>query len=147
MTTPPNLEENLSLLEVNRRLLKEIELSNNQRLQQLQQNDDILTELKKLVYLVNGFTSGGVPSRSYTPDQMLTAYLALVGPALGNRISKENHEPAEVLKASIIIAKDLLEELNAYNQSPVAAQDTIEKALGNSVDPWQADEAETESDY
>ena len=141
-----SLQENLSLFEVNKQLLAELRVTANQQLQMLQQNDAILAELQKLTYLVNGYTSGGAPARAYQPDQFLVAYLALVGPALGNRISKENHEPAEVLKASILIARDLLEELNAYKQSPVAMQGSIESALANTQDPWDQAEEPGEED-
>ena len=135
-----SLQENLSLFEVNRQLLQEMKVISQQQLQMLQQNDTMITELTKLVYLLNGFSSGGTPARSYTPDHMLTAYLALVGPALGGRISKENADPNEVLKASIIIARDLLQELSAYNESPVAAQSTIEKAFQGAENPWEDDD-------
>ena len=141
-----SLEENLSLFEVNRRLLAEIQLLNNQTLQQLQLQDEMKIELQKLTYLLNAFTSGGTPHRSYSPDHLLTAYLALVGPALGGRISKENGDPAEILKAGIIIARDMLEELNSYNQSTASGQEAIKKALQFSTDPWQENEEPSEED-
>lgn len=139
-STEMSLEENLSLFEVNKRLLAEIRTLNNQTMQSNQLQDDIKIELQKLVYLLNAFTSGGTPHRSYSPDHLLTAYLALVGPALGGRISKENNDPAEVLKAGIIIARDMLDELNSYNQSTASGQDAIKKALQFSNDPWKEDE-------
>jgi len=139
-STEMSLEENLSLFEVNKRLLAEIRTLNNQAMQSNQLQDDIKIELQKLVYLLNAFTSGGTPHRSYSPDHLLTAYLALVGPALGGRISKENNDPAEVLKAGIIIARDMLDELNSYNQSTASGQDAIKKALQFSNDPWKEDE-------
>ena len=139
---PETLEDNLSLFEVNKRLLAEMRLLNNQTLKNIQLQDEIKTELLKLVYLLNAYTSGGTPHRSYSPDHLLTAYLALVGPALGGRISKEEADPAEVLKAGIIIAKDMLEELNSYNQSTASGQESIKKALQFSNDPWQEQEQE-----
>ena len=141
-----SLQENLSLFEVNKQLLAELKVNANQQLQMLQQNDAILTELQKLTYLVNAYTSGGVPARGYTPDPMLVAYLALVGPALGNRISKENHDPNEVTKASILIARDLLQELSDFNSSPVAAQGSIEAALRTTQDPWEGEQEMDEED-
>jgi len=141
-----SLDENLSLFEVNRQLLAELKTMNAMQLQSLQQQDAIKTELSKLTYLVNAYTSGGTPHRSYSPDHLLTAYLALVGPALGGRISKENADPAEVLKAGIIIARDMLEELNEYNNSSAAGQEAVKKALQFSHDPWNAEEGEDDQE-
>lgn len=141
---PMALEENLTLFEVNKQLLLELKTMNAMQLQTLQQQDAIKTELSKLVYLLNAYTSGGTPHRSYSPDHLLTAYLALVGPALGGRISKENADPAEVLKAGIIIARDMLEELNEYNNSTAAGQEAVKKALQFSHDPWNQEEGEDE---
>ncbi len=141
---PMALEENLTLFEVNKQLLLELKTMNAMQLQTLQQQDAIKTELQKLVYLLNAYTSGGTPHRSYSPDHLLTAYLALVGPALGGRISKENADPAEVLKAGIIIARDMLEELNEYNNSTAAGQEAVKKALQFSHDPWNQEEGEDE---
>ena len=59
----------------------------------------------------------GLPHRSYVPDHFLAAYLALVGPSLGKRISEDNADPQEVLKGCIVIAKEMLSEVNAYHQS------------------------------
>ena len=137
---PLSMEENLSLFEVNKRLLAELKIMNDLALKNLNVQDEIKTELMKLVYLINGFTSGGRPHLSYSPDQFLTAYLALVGPALGNRISQDNNDPAEVLKAGIIIARDMLQELNDYNSSTASGQEAIKKALQFSHDPWQEEE-------
>ena len=138
-TEAGSMEENLTLFETNKRLLAELKTMNAMQLQHLQQQDEIKTELQKLTYLLNAFTSGGTPHRSYSPDHLLTAYLALVGPALGGRISKENADPTEVLKAGIIIARDMLEELNAYNNSTASGQEAIKKALQFSEDPWSKD--------
>ena len=136
------MEENLSLFEVNKRLLAELKIMNDLSVKNLNVQDEIKTELMKLVYLLNGFTSGGRPHLSYSPDQFLTAYLALVGPALGNRISQDNNDPAEVLKAGIIIARDMLQELNDYNSSTASGQEAIKKALQFSHDPWQEEDEE-----
>jgi hypothetical protein len=141
-----SLQENLSLMETNRQLLAEMRIANNYSLQAVQQRDLIVTELQKLVYLLNGFTSGGTPARSYTTDPQTTAYLSLVTNALGSRISKENAEPAEVLKASIVIARDLLQELHDYNSSPVAGQNILENALKNSDNPWEEDQEDRYAD-
>ena len=126
-----SLDENLSLFEVNRQLLAELKTMNAMQLQSLQQQDAIKTELSKLTYLVNAYTSGGTPHRSYSPDHLLTAYLALVGPALGGRISKENADPAEVLKAG---------------NSSAAGQEAVKKALQFSHDPWNAEEGEDDQE-
>lgn len=133
----PSLTDNLSLFELNKQLLAEFKIQNNLLLQSIQLQEDNRSELQKLVYLLNAFTSGGTPHRSYVPDHLLTAYLALVGPALGARISNEEHEPSEVIKASIIIARDLLEEINAYNTSSEPGKEAIKNALQFSKDPWQ----------
>jgi hypothetical protein len=140
------LSDNLSLFETNKMLLSEMKTSNALALQSLQQQDEIKTELQKLVYLVNGFTSGGTPHRSYVPDHFLAAYLALVGPSLGKRISEDNNDPQEVLKGCIVIAKEMLAEVNAYNQSNAPGQEAIENALQFAKDPWSEDGAAKSKD-
>ena len=142
-----SMEENLSLFEVNKRLLAELKIMNDLAVKNLNVQDEIKTELMKLVYLLNGFTSNGRPHLSYSPDQFLTAYLSLVGPALGNRISQENNDPNEVLKAGIIIARDMLQELNDYNSSTASGQEAIKKALQFSHDPWQDENEPHNEDY
>ena len=145
--TDSSLQDNLSLFQMNKQLLAESKITNQLLLQQCQQQDEIKTELQKLTYLLNAYTSGGTPQRSYVPDHMLVAYLSIVGPALGNRISREENDPAEILKAAIIIARDLLSELNDYNNSPAAGQQAIENALRTARDPWQEpDESDTSDD-
>ena len=139
------LSENLSLFETNKLILQELRTMNAQTLQNLQQQDEIKVELQKLVYLLNAFSSGGTPLRSYIPDHFLASYLALVGPALGKRISDENHDPAEVLKAGIIIAKQMLEECNAYQESNAPGQAAIENALQFTKDPWAQEEDQNAS--
>jgi hypothetical protein len=136
------LSENLSLFETNKLILQELRTMNAQTLQGLQQQDEIKTELQKLVYLLNAFSSGGTPLRSYMPDHFLASYLALVGTALGKRISDENHDPNEVTKAGIVIAKQMLDEVNAYNQSTAPGQEAIKNALQFSKDPWSEAEAQ-----
>ena len=130
------LSENLSLFQVNKALLAEMKTLNAQTLQGLQQQDEIKTELNKLVYLLNAFSSGGTPVRSYLPDHFLSAYLALVGPSLGKRISDDNADPAEVLKGCIVIAREMLAEINAYNESSAPGQEAVKNALQFSQDPW-----------
>lgn len=139
-----SLSENLSLFEVNKQLLAELKISNNLRLQGVQQLDEIKTEIQKLVYLLNAYTSGGTPERSYSVDHFLAAYLALVGPSLGKRISEDNADPQEVLKGCIVIAKEMLSEVNAYNQSNAPGQEALKNALQFSKDPWGEETAETE---
>ena len=136
------LSENLSLFSVNKALLQEMKTLNAQTLQSLQQQDEIKTELQKLTYLLNAFSSGGTPLRSYLPDHFLAAYLALVGPALGKRISDEDHDPIEVTKACIIIAKQMLDEVNSYQQSTAPGQEAIKNALQFSEDPWGPEDVE-----
>jgi len=134
------MEENLSLFQTNKAILHELKVMNSLLLQQVQQQDETKTEIQKLVYLLNAFTSGGTPVRSYIPDHFLASYLALVGPALGQRISNENHDPTEVLKAGIVIARDMLDEINSYQQSNAPGQKALENALQFSSDPWKEDQ-------
>ena len=138
-----SLSENLSLFSVNKQLLAELKIQNGLLLQSVQQQDEIKTEISKLTYLLNAFTSGGTPHRSYVPDHFLAAYLALVGPSLGKRISEDNADPQEVLKGCIVIAKEMLSEVNAYHQSNAPGQEALENALQFSRDPWSEDGADT----
>ena len=137
-----SLSENLSLFSVNKQLLAEMKIQNGLLLQSVQQQDEIKTEIQKLVYLLNAFSSGGTPVRSYLPDHFLSAYLALVGPSLGKRISDDNADPAEVLKGCIVIAREMLAEINAYNESSAPGQEAVKNALQFSADPWGPEDVE-----
>ena len=138
-----SLSENLSLFSVNKQLLAELKIQNGLLLQSVQQQDEIKTEISKLTYLLNAYTSGGTPERSYSVDHFLAAYLALVGPSLGERISKDQSDPQEVLKGCIVIAKEMLNEVNAYHASNAPGQEAIENALQFSRDPWSEDGSDT----
>ena len=135
-----SLDEQLSLFQTNKLLLNEMKLMNQLLVKQVQLAEDNKLELQKLVYLLNAFTSNGMPIRSYLPDHLLTAYLHLAGPALGQRISDENHDPNEVLKGGIEVAKQMLDEINAYNASNAPGQAAIENALRTAHDPWAEQE-------
>ena len=140
------LSDNLSLFSVNKALLQEMKTLNAQTLQGLQLQDEIKTELQKLVYLLNALSSGGTPLRSYLPDHFLASYLSIVGPALGKRISDENHDPIEVTKATIIIAKQILDEVNSYQSSTAPGQEAIKNALQFSQDPWGPEDEQDQDD-
>lgn len=87
--------------------------------------------------LLNGFTGGGASFNAYQTDALTSAYLSIVGPLVAARLAAPG-QPAslpEVLKGSLMMAKQLLEELAAY-RSQRQGLDYIESQTELLDDPW-----------
>lgn len=131
-TTPT---DNLTLFEVSRLLLAELQTTNRLLIQSLQGQKTLGEQLRDLVYLVNGFTSGGASLNGYTIDPMTMAYLAIMGPALAQKLIEQPSDLPELMKGSTLLARQLLEELAAYRteRSPI---DYVEDQSELIQDPW-----------
>lgn len=132
-TTPT---DNLTLFEVSRRLLVEIQNTNRLLAESLNGQRAINNQLNDLIYLVNGFTSGGASFSGYTIDPMTTAYLAIMGPAIAARLAEQGADLPEMMKGTALLSRQLLEELAAY-RSERSAIDYVEEQAELISDPWK----------
>lgn len=132
-TTPT---DNLTLFEVSRRLLVEIQSTNRLLAESLNGQRAINNQLNDLIYLVNGFTSGGASFSGYTIDPMTTAYLAIMGPAIAARLAEQGADLPEMMKGTALLSRQLLEELAAY-RSERSAIDYVEEQAELISDPWK----------
>lgn len=132
-TTPT---DNLTLFEVSRLILAELQMTNRLLAQSLQGQADGNAQLRDLLYLVNGFTSGGASFSAYTMDPMTSAYLAIMGPAVAAKLASQGADLPELMKGSALLARQLLEELAAY-RSERSAIDYVEEQAELLTDPWK----------
>lgn len=132
-TTPT---DNLTLFEVSRRILAELQTSNRLLSETLNGQRAVNNQLQDLLYLVNGFTSGGASFSGYTIDPMTTAYLAIMGPAIATRLAEQGADLPEMMKGTALLARQLLEELAAY-RSERSAIDYVEEQAELITDPWR----------
>lgn len=132
-TTPT---DNLTLFEVSRRLLVEIQNTNRLLAESLNGQRAINNQLNDLLHLVNGFTSGGASFSGYTIDPMTTAYLGIMGPAIAARLTEQGADLPEMMKGTALLSRQLLEELAAY-RSERSAIDYIEEQAELISDPWK----------
>lgn len=140
-TTPT---DNLTLFEVSRRILAELQATNRLLAETLNGQRAVNNQLHDLLYLVNGFTSGGASFSGYTIDPMTTAYLAIVGPALAASLADKCADLPELMKGSTLLARQLLEELAAY-RSERSAIDYVEEQAELISDPWNQQAAQSDT--
>ena len=131
-TTPT---DNLTLFEVSRLQLAEQQQTNRLLAQSIHGQVTLAKKIDDLIYLINGFTSGGASFSGYTIDPMTTAYLAIMGPAIATRLAAQGSELPEIMKGSALLARQLLEELAAY-RSERSAIDYVEEQAELLDDPW-----------
>lgn len=140
-TTPT---DNLTLFDVSRRLLAELQGTNRILSEVLNGQRALNNQLQDLLYLVNGFTSGGASFSGYALDPMTTAYLAIMGPAIATRLADQGGDLPELMKGSALLARQLLEELAAY-RSERSAIDYVEEQAELINDPWKQQGESTET--
>jgi len=132
-------QETVTLLQLNQQLLQEMR-RNNQLLGdglQLQQRRE--QQLAELLYLLNGFTSGGASFSGYLVDPLTQAYLAVMGPLIGAKLAGQEQDLAELMKGATRLARQLGEELAAY-RSEWSAYDYLEEQTELLHDPWASGE-------
>lgn len=143
MTSPPPASDNLTLFEISRQLLAELQVTNkilaNIQHQAVDQND----RLSELLGLVNGFTSGGASFSAYQVDPFTQAYLAVMGPLLARRIDIDDASMSlpEMMKGATLLARQLVEELAAYRNER-ASLDYLEEQAELLHDPWVKNQPE-----
>ena len=59
---------------------------------------------------------------------MTTAYLSVLGPVLAVRLNNQDIDLTELMKGSIMLSNQVLEELNAY-RSEQGGKDLVKKSL------------------
>ena len=136
MTSMKPTTDNLTLFESNKLILSELKSLNAQLSLLTESQKQLNTQLSDLVYLVNGFTSGGASFNGYLPDAFVTAYLSVLGPVLAERFKKQDIGLEEMMKGGTLLARRLLEELSAY-RSEQEGKDVLSDALELLDDPWQ----------
>lgn len=140
-TTPA--QDQLTLFETTKLVLDELRTTNALLQQHLQQQAKILQCNSDLVYLLNGFTSGGASLSGYLPDAFVSAYIAVVGPALAERLG-DTIGIEELMKGGTLLARTLLEELGAY-RSEQEGRDLLSNALSLVRDPWSQASSQTDN--
>jgi len=141
---PISGSENLTLLETSRLMLQELGRLNSMLSVLLQHQQQQGAQLADLLYLVNGFTSGGASFSGYIADPMTQAYLAVIGPLLATKLSPQEQELPEIMKGATLLAKQLIEELAAY-RSERGALDYLEDQTELINDPWANQEQQQDS--
>lgn len=140
MSSPAPTSDSLTLFEVARQLLAELQASNALLRAQLQGQAQQHQQLADLHYLLNGFSSGGASFSAYQSDPLTQAYLAVLGPLLGERLAQQDLELPELIKGATLLARQLLEELSAY-RSQRSGLDYLEEQTELIADPWPASDA------
>ena len=135
--------DNLTLFDTSKLILDELRRQNHLQERSLQQQEHIMQQLQDLLYLANGFTSGGASFNGYLPDAFVSAYLSILGPVLAHKIQDDPIGLEEMMKGGTMLARRLLEELSAY-RSEQGARDVLSDALELLDDPWQKGEEEEE---
>ena len=133
----PNSQfETLTLLEAARQLLIELRRSNTLLATSLQNQQQQGQQLGELLYLFNGFSSGGACFTGYLADPLTQAYLAVMGPLLAAKLASQEQDLTELMKGATLLAKQLVEELAAY-RSERGALDYLEEQTELLHDPWK----------
>lgn len=143
MTSMPPISENLTLFDTSKLLLAELQTSNQLLIKLIEGQRMHTDQLDQLLYLVNGFTSGGASFSAYQCDQMTLAYLALMGPLLAQRMDMGAADINELIKGGTMLARQLLDELSAY-RSQQGSFDYLEEQTELINDPWDKGDATSE---
>ena len=104
--------------------------------------DKLLKIQTEQLYVLNGFTSGGSSFNGYVTDPMTTAYLSVLGPVLAVRLNNQDIDLTELMKGSIMLSNQVLEELNAY-RSEQGGKDLVKKSL--EFMEWMTDDKDKDS--
>jgi len=105
----------------------------NELLQQL------IAQNSELLYLLNGFTSGGASFNGYLPDAFTSAYLSVLAPVVAQKLMRDDLGFEEIMKGGTVLSRQLLEELGAY-RSEQEGKDVVSSLTELLKDPWNKDE-------
>jgi hypothetical protein len=132
----------LTQLQVSQQILAELRALNKSLAFLTQRVDvshsSVMTELRQVRSLLDGFTSGGASFNAYQVDQLTAAYLAIIGPLVAARLAAPGQptDLPQVLKGAVLMAKTLTEELAAY-RSQRQSFDYLESQTEFINDPWK----------
>ena len=129
------LDQNLTLFETNKQILSELKNTNIQLRQVVIYQQQTCEQLHALNQLMQGFTNNGASLNGYIPDAFVSAYVSVLGPVLAKRLDKDDIGLEELMKGATLLARRLLEELNAY-RSEQEGRDVLADVLANFNDPW-----------
>jgi len=131
--------DSLTLFESNQLILNELQAISKSLNQLYDQNKTTNSQLADLIYLLNGFTSGGASLSGYIPDTFTTSYLSILGPVLATRLTNDDIGLEEMMKGATMLAKTMLEELSAY-RGEQEGRDLLADRLAFMEDPWKKEE-------
>jgi len=98
----------------------------------------ISTQTSELLYLLNGFTSGGASFNGYLPDAFTSAYLSVLAPVVAQKLMNDDLCFEEIMKGGTMLSRQLLEELSAY-RSEQEGKDVINSVTELLNNPWEND--------
>ena len=99
----------------------------------------LIAQNSELLYLLNGFTSGGASFNGYLPDAFTSAYLSVLAPVVAQKLIKDDLGFEEIMKGGTVLSRQLLEELGAY-RSEQEGKDIVSSLTELLKDPWKKDE-------
>jgi len=99
----------------------------------------LIAQNSELLYLLNGFTSGGASFNGYLPDAFTSAYLSVLAPVVAQKLMKDDLGFEEIMKGGTVLSRQLLEELGAY-RSEQEGKDVVSSLTELLKDPWKKDE-------
>jgi hypothetical protein len=99
----------------------------------------LIAQNSELLYLLNGFTSGGASFNGYLPDAFTSAYLSVLAPVVAQKLMKDDLGFEEIMKGGTVLSRQLLEELGAY-RSEQEGKDIVSSLTELLKDPWKKDE-------
>jgi hypothetical protein len=152
MSSSPQTQQ-LSLPELTSLLLNEQHATNRLLGRSNEIQGRLLQVLDRMHALLDGFSSGGASFHAYQTDPFTSAYLQVVAamiPVTPLAASAHTMAPTEVMKAAMVLSRQVLEELAAYREQ-AEGRHILEDALGAVADPWAqpqaTEEPEEGSDY
>jgi len=99
----------------------------------------LIAQNSELLYLLNGFTSGGASFNGYLPDAFTSAYLSVLAPVVAQKLMRDDLGFEEIMKGGTVLSRQLLEELGAY-RSEQEGKDVVSSLTELLKDPWNKDE-------
>lgn len=104
-------------------------------LQVLEDSQDILELIEPNV---RGFTDDGASFRSSASDPFTTAYTSIVAPMIAIRCRNniDDKPLADIVKAGVKLARDMVEEMAAYREQGPATASLAQAMSATAGDPW-----------
>lgn len=132
-----------SLLDLTRESLAALHQITALMAQSLQRQKHLEAQLQALTEVVVGHTNDGASFLTHRIDPMTQAYLAILGPLCAHKLIQHDPDLTEMMKGGTVLARQLLEELDAY-RSTRAGIDYLEEQAAFINDPWANQQQESE---